>query len=288
MDWQLAHETHAIERVTVTFLFKETVPSKTWATILERAVADAGPVGFNSLPSASETGHRNSGVTELIINIGGPGLVQAGGGAAAPSARTFIRLSDVGEEQDRLTLQRNLLAYSTSLYGGWGDFIDTTEKLIAKSLDLALTTVDVGMVKLEYWDRFVFIGDENSIDYNEVISNESKFVPSFFVAEKGLWHSHIGYFADPGTSARRLINLNVDVIDVAGPPDPEAPEGTVIPRRSVGIYSMAQDTLEVGGAEGSVSVRGSTLDEMHTILKEVLANAITPVIADRISLNPRG
>ncbi|HEX2554204.1 MAG TPA: hypothetical protein VHL98_10910 [Microvirga sp.] len=138
------------------------------------------------------------------------------------------------------------------------------------------------MMKLEYWDRFVFDGPAHDVDYGSLLNSASGHLPKFGFETKGLWHSHVGYFAEPGLSSRRLINLNIDAFDVSrsiGAPL-EAPEQL----RSVGIYSMVQDDQGHRSlASGSDTV--SSLEEMHTILKLLLADVITRQAAERISLN---
>ena len=48
---------------------------------------------------------------------------------------------------------------------------------------------------------------------------------------------------------------------------------------------MAQDTLEASVAPDTWANVMMILDELHTILKEVLADAITSEAAERIALN---
>jgi len=100
-----------------------------------------------------------------------------------------------------------------------------------------------------------------------------------------LWHSHVGYFLPATQTSRRLINLNVDVADIADP----LPSGaaTPAPTRSVSIYTLVQDALLQTTSPSSFNDVSTRLDEIHGALKTAFGEVITTEMADRIALQPR-
>jgi hypothetical protein len=110
--------------------------------------------------------------------------------------------------------------------------------------------------------------------------------PSFILRTNELLHAHVGYFDKAASFDRgkRLINLNIDAVDLAEAAGAKKPSGGP-GIRSVGIYSMAQETFVREASPGTYVDAQSTLGTLHTILKDVLADVIAPDMAERIRLN---
>lgn len=284
--WFPAHERHAIERVSITFQFSETLPTKLFQAILGQASTELPISGLDNAADELEANFMSPVVAgqpmmmPQSISVGPNGVV-FGGQPLQVAGRTFrsIRDSVVKEE---VQIHKNRLVYATSVYDGWANFIPRFRSLSDQFLNKYLASLDIESAKLEYWDRFTFRGDMTAANFADLFRQNSRYVPTFGQDMHELWHSHIGFFSDPGSSAKRLMNLNVDVIDVA---EVDSETGATHERRSVGIYSMARDTFDDTKSLETIQEALSTMDEMHTILKDVLTNAITDQIADRISLN---
>lgn len=285
MRWQPAHETHSIERVVVSLTLAEPLPSKGWQKVLDDAGRTLPSLDFHPVPDnlAPSPGlGMAAGQFEIMI---GPQGVSFGAppSSSAPVARSFQRVVD-GQVQSQLHLTRTTLSLTTSYYERWSAFEDLLLATGAEALSFALDVSSLRTLKLEVWDRFVFDGEAAETDFSELLAADSPFVPRFVSGTPNLWHSHIGFFAPPGSSAQRLINLNLDVVDVAGPQSAELAPGIVEPRRSLGIYTMAQDTLHEDGGPDSIKSVGASLGEMHRALNDLLLAVITSDAARRISL----
>jgi len=285
MRWKLAHEDHAIERASLSFHFKEPMPSKPWHGLVTEASQLFPKKGF--LVSSREF------TSQLIL--AGP---QTDGSAPnfpypqpLPEVVGWMFRAVAGVQiREELAIRRNQFVYTTILYDRWSNFKGRIVDLLWWALNQALPLVDVEAVKLEYWDRFNFVGVPSEAAYREILRAESRYIPSFPLDDGELWHSHIGFFTAPGASARRLINLNVDVLDLVsaatqGSSTPSEGSEQPEPQRSVGIYSMAQDTVNAEKIQTSAAIE-PILDEMHGVLKGVLADVITDEAARRISLDP--
>jgi hypothetical protein len=286
MPWQPAHEAHAIERVSITFQFAEAIPSKLWQATLNRATLEYQEKGFNAIMEGVElnlgqlfTGQGFAMPGGTPFGVGEP-LPLTGQGAALPglTARTF-RVVVGSQVREEISLSQQRFVYTSTRYDRWGAFSQRLYDLIGPPLEQALSVVNLPTIKIEYWDRFVFDGLPAEANYRELFRMESRYLPTFFFDMNDLWHSHVGHFASTAPTAKRLINLNVDVFDFAD----AAMAGTL--KRSIGIYSMGQDTVVTPPYFSAAADTAVVLDDLHVILKEALADVILPEMAERISLN---
>lgn len=286
--WIPAHERHAIERVSLTFELSGALPIKLLSNLMAGAASKLASKGLDSVTEAMELNfppaimQQGAFFASPQISVGPNGLVV--GGQAQPfqaSGRTY-RLIRAGEVKEELQLHKNRVVYMAVEYDGWVGFRQRFLDLAGEFLERSITVAGIDAVKLEYWDRFTFDGNQENIDFLQLIRENSPYVADFARSQKGLWHSHIGFFTEPGSAEKRLVNLNVDVVDLA---EAITQTGERLERRSVGIYSMVQDTFDRDHALETTEHAVSTTDEMHTILKDVLTNVITTEIAERISLN---
>jgi uncharacterized protein (TIGR04255 family) len=292
MRWLPAHEDHAIERVNLSFEFAEPLPAKPFQALINSASLDFPKQGFNSVVDEHEI-------------VASPHMIQGGAGAnlgfriqfaghapaqmASPSqmvvgGRNFQALNETGVREEVL-IHRDRFVHSSMIYGGWAAHRARVLALLGSYLDRALPLANVHIIKLEYWDRFVFRGAPAEAAYSELLRPNSRFLPGFPTDTRELWHSHVGFFLpDP---PRRLINVNVDVIDIIETSLEKQATGESALRRSVGLYTLAQDTLAQGASPSSAEGTISTLEALHTILKETFSAVITDEAANRISLNAR-
>lgn len=279
MRWKLAREDHAIERVSISFQFKEPIPSKLWQSLLGTA--------SQALPHKGFLVSKRDVMPQLVISAGahpGKGRVAIENDPTAEITAWTFQAVTGAEVREELSLRRSQFIYATSLYDRWSTFKARLATLLWSSLDQALSIVELDNIKLEYWDRFNFLDAPSAANYSELLRADSKYISGFCLNETDLWHNHIGFFSPPGPSKRRLVNLNIDVLDLIVDTRPANADADEVVQRSVGIYSMAQDTL--GGDQSSAGAVGlePTLDDMHASLNKLLADVITSAMADRISL----
>jgi hypothetical protein len=124
----------------------------------------------------------------------------------------------------------------------------------------------------------------DEVNYKELLRPDSQYLPSFAFSTKENWHSHVGYFVPVQQSSKRLVNINVDMIDLTE----TSSSGSInvpVQRRSAGIYSMAQDRVDPTVSPADFAGMTSILQELHTILKKVFSELITDEAQQRISLN---
>ena len=273
MNWQPAHESHAIERVAVTFTLAGPVSTKPWQEGISDASKRITEEGFVAIgpPPMSQAG------LSLLISARGMELNPPGG-------LQFIRV-EAEQMLEELALQRNALSYATTRYHRWASFHDRALDLIGSVLDFSLRLESLSSIKLEYWDRFVSDRPLSEVSYGELLRKDSERVPNFVFGISDLFHAHSGNFVFSDKFARRLVNVNLDALDVANSPGPGG--DATIPglfRRSIGIYTMFQDDLRPDQSPTSASETASRLEDMHLGLKELLAGIISDAAIERISL----
>lgn len=288
MPWQPAHEAHSIERVTLSFLLADALPMRGWQKALEVAGDRLPALGYHAAPDLPALPNMPvpMGGAALQIRFSPEGFAVGGSPAGnLPASRSFQRVVE-GQVEGQIVVSRGGIVVTTTSYDRWAQFRDVILGAVGATLDIVQEISSVSFLKLEVWDRFIFVGAPEAADFSELLRVDSPFVPRFATAAARLWHSHVGYFDEPGRSAQRLVNMNLDAVDVPDAPPPEAAEGVVASRRSLGIYTMVQDTPHRNGDMEPVGDVRGLLDEMHSVLNALLGSVITDDAARRISLIP--
>ena len=242
MRWRPAHDAHAIERVSLNFELAELLPTKPWQSLLNEGTELFPKLGLRTtIEEAGSTRFVFPGGPLGTPFIMSPDLTPD---SDAPTMGRVFRHMVAGRVHEEVSLYRNRISYSTSTYGRWQGFRERARELLASLLDQALPLENLSTIRLEYWDRFVFEGSLDEVDYKQLLRQDSRYVPSFPFSTNENWHSHVGYFSPDREAFKRLININIDMIDVTEPSQPGAPATMQVQRRSAGIYSMAQDRIE--------------------------------------------
>ncbi len=288
MPWQPAHEAHSIERVALSFMLMDALPARGWQKVLEVAGGRLPALGYHAAPDQPE-------LQSIPAPVGGPAIhirlapaglaVGSAAGGGLPGSRSFQKVVE-GQAEAEIVVSRSSVVVTTTAYDRWAQFRDGFLNAIGDTLTITQEMSSVSAVKLEVWDRFVFSGAPEEANFGELLRCDANFVPQFAARAQSLWHSHVGYFDKPGRSAQRLVNLNLDAVDIPDTPPPEAVEGVVASRRSLGIYTMVRDTPHRDGDVEPVGDVSGLLDEMHCVLNALLVSVISDEAARRISLIP--
>ncbi len=296
MPWRPAHESHAIERMSVTLQFAEPISPRPWQELIAAATLAMPTRGFNvtveeaevSLPAMFGVPQAGGPGVPQQMFVGFNGALPPGMRASqSPPSRTFQKL-DGADVVELVSIRRAHFVYMTPHYSSWSQLKLRLAEVLGAELVQTLRLNMLGVVKLEYWDRFIYEGDPAVGMYAELFRAGSVHVAGFAKSRKELWHSHVGYFLPADRAATRLVNVNVDLLDLAEPTPVDAPPVPASPRRSAGIYSLVQDTyIPTAGAAspGDWPQTVAALDGMHDMSKLVMQDVITDDMAQRISLN---
>jgi uncharacterized protein (TIGR04255 family) len=276
MPWQTAHKDHAIERVAMTFVFSEPVPTKPWVSISSALAKISLADGFLAahLDKAIPAVPNGARVFGFAF---GPGGVTLGSGEPT---QFYTKQADDGLFE-QLSVSRSEIAYIATRYSGWSDFRDRAIQFLGDALGEALTFVGLQIIKLEYWDRFVFEGP--LVDYKSLFKADSRHVPAVAFETSELWHSHTGYFMPATSAGRQLVNVNLDMLDLAaGHPTVSGPLDEA--KRSAGVYTMIQDFVGDPGSIDTLDAALPRLTAMHDDLKMICADLVTTEMGVRIGL----
>lgn len=275
MTWRPAHEAHAIERATLTLNFAQEVPTKALNSAvltIEQAMLAQGFQHFTP-PQANDV---------IIVKFGGIEPVQS------QSEGRGFQIIRAGELIEEFVFHRSHFSYSTTRYTRWKPVIERIATLAGPAISKLMDISNISSLKIEYFDRFVFEGQCQDADYKAAFNTESKYLPRFYGNMKDLWHSHVGYFETTAAGYQRLINANIDVLDVV---QSQEMKENVKPKRSIGIYTMIDDRFLIPNTASAPTKLGDILtiaDDIHTSLKNILGEIISPTLAELISLDARG
>lgn len=261
-EFQAIYRAHAIERCAITLAFSSEVPDKA----LARLVADVTPIlnGVGLRRGQQPLGFQVDALSGKVMPLR----------EAGPA--NFVS----SDSRQQLSLLPNGISWTTQHYVRWEHFITQFQRFSLHALERYDALVSLVSVQLEYWDRFLWTGSWSDFDAFTLLNPTP-----YLIAPKSLkfereWHNHIGWF-EYGADARRLWNVNVDIVGVAGP------TGDAVP--SVGIYTMGREQILESGQNmlelPSVTPR---LNALHLDLKKILREIISKDMSSRIGLDSGG
>jgi uncharacterized protein (TIGR04255 family) len=250
---------HAIERCGITVTFREVLPEKSFDKAGALASEASARKGFRRLAS------NNLGISiDAMTGKLGP-IVGA-------QPQTFV----LPDQSASLFLAPSLIIWQNARYVRWEPFIGHFQDVASATLGEFFKSVSLASVRLEYWDRFNWTGSWNDFDALQLIRPDATAVVNQWQNWRRQWHSHAGWF-EHVESCRRLVNVNIDV-------------GEVADRPSVLIYTMMLDEPNVAGY-GEVDVKAldekyvfARLEVLHKDLKSLLGSVLQQAMIHRIGL----
>lgn len=261
MTWKPMHEAHAIERVRVRFRFQEPLPSKILTKAINGIVESAPALGFNSVTPAE------SGIATFSIQPGGVPKQE-------PSKNgVVLRRHSDGDVVEEVGFRDLVFGYVTTTYGRWENLRQRLEEVLLPALRNAEAAIDLGAIKLEYWDGFRFDGDPGKADAVGLLANLDVALPPEVRASQSTWHSHIGWF-EGGEASPMLINRNLDMVDRT--------EAEKI-LRFLRIYTLVERRPGVEPLE--IPTVSETLEVMHKRALRLLGESLTKEYREMIGLD---
>ena len=286
LSWEPLHEAHAIRVAAAVINFSESLNEISWRRVVRAAEQKCIPAGLTNKATAN--------VIQLVF--GGGNL--AGAPLQIPSKeadqvqslsfqRTIVDELPSGGVRNQIIEQvvigRTALQYQTLAYTRWKDVEAQITGLLSPSLEIAVLSVPVANIRLEYHDAFTHRGD-GVPNLRELLREGSPILACHIFERSDLWHSHTGFFETPEGGPKRLVQVNVDANEVM---EPDA-EG---PRRTVSVMTAIQDNfrsdLSTADLENPLETATSYLsrfDSLHDRSKDVFSQVVSDLMADRIGL----
>lgn len=255
---------HAIERSAITLTFGEALPEKLFQREMDRLSSSVQETGLAQRPRA---------------NVGFVVDINTGNVSREPAANApFVFAADDGSTQ--FTIMPNALTWVTTAYSRWRPFLRQFLETSHGVRELFTSNLDLSTVKVECWDRFIWLGEWGDIKYEALFSQNSGYIVPNACKGGREWHSHTGWFSFAEESIRRLTNINIDAVEILSTINGEK-------RPSVGIYTMIQDELprlqEEVSSDNSQSLEGR-LHKLHVDLKNIFGELVTPDVKARVGL----
>lgn len=254
MAWRPLHSQHAIERVRLILQFKEQVPAKV-ARMMSETLAGMR----HGLRMNGPTPMHGIGVSMVMSDAGIQPQAQH-----MTNGWRFDRNASNMEPLEAIVFDGGNLTYETTEYQRWDTFKRRTKKIMHDILQIALQSMDIQSVSIEYIDRFMFDGKATEAKVTDLLTVANSMIHGDAATGKHLWHIHRGWFED-FNGGKVLINQNF-----------EAQEGLLAgktaPTRSLQLLTKAE--LRADSFDLSAEKYEETLESLHYLTKSYFKDAI--------------
>lgn len=145
-------------------------------------------------------------------------ITPEGVGVAPPNGEinslVFERVGTDGSVEYSLSLQNNIVNFSTNKYSRWATVSSEAFAILSEIINLVLPAPGVSVFGLQYIDEFIVTGEIQSFTPSMLFDENSVILPKNLSTKKAPWHNHFGWFDDDASLSpnKVLHNLNINVI----------------------------------------------------------------------------
>lgn len=263
-SWRLAHGHHAIAGMAVIVNFSTPVPDRAVQRMLKAASEPALAAELrNILP-----------VVSFSFNPAGQPSQQVGG-QLYNSLEAVPNQPGLNVDYSRqFQVEQNSIVYRTSLYRGWKEELADIERLFQPVLAIATDVVGIQTLRIEYRDVFY---QEADATLDQLLRRECKLIAPHVFDQPALWHSYAGYLLPRENASSRVVQVNLDYLDVAGSEQQQ--------RRLVQMTTVREDRQpfgQVDNAEYNADMLRICLEGMHGDIIGLLNAVIQPDVVARM------
>ncbi|WP_420006539.1 TIGR04255 family protein [Arenibacterium sp. LLYu02] len=260
--WVPAGNAHAIEQVTLAFVFSEKVPLKMLDASLEHVdeERDKGTYSVKGDVTAAN----------IQVKVGAENEVRS---QNDKMGYAYFVDQDGTVEGARFT--KELAVISSVSYGTWSGFKEEYERVMVPFLKKVLLATSLRAVKLEYSDRFVFDGDPSAADVSQIVETSKLGLPDNAFGQGFPWHSRRGWFV-PADNGAILVNLDIAESQVAHRDEPQKP------LLSIHLGTMLEARFDAHVDD--VQELNNIVEQLHNQSKGVTRSALTVDAANMIGL----
>lgn len=266
MTWRPINPAHAIERVRFVMKFGQSVPAKI-ARQMSESIAK----------QSNET--RLEGPQEIsAVNIGFHVAPDGKPIITTPTAKVpgwqFARLSSNGLPLEIVALEDDKVIYETTSYRRWETFMQRFDRVVAPVVALGVQSLDVDLVSIEYFDRFLFDGPRQKALPADLLVGIDNILHPDAASGRTMWHYHRGWFEQSGVGDV-LVNQNIDAVDTAQPETGE-------PVRTINLLTKAEARSANCNVDGTPIV--DLLDSLHEVTKRYFVQAVQPSMLNSVGI----
>jgi uncharacterized protein (TIGR04255 family) len=273
--WEMLHERNAIEAMALTIKFAEPLSSVVGKRVLGDLEGSASKLGM--IDKQPIQGLR------VEIGQGGGTLQQLPSSGMNFQRKSLERQTAVVGQvvSAQATFNNDLLQYQTFRYQGWRKEFADMWSLLEKPLRRAVDAVTIGTLRLEYLDRFIFVGAPQAISVGPLLKPGDLLAGQIFSAPD-MWHSHTGRFDDVADGARTLKQINADLQELV-PPHPRAGS------RTLALMTAIERQFHLPGLEVEATMLeqmfAEELEELHEEACTLFFELLNDRFADEHGLN---
>lgn len=264
--WTPLHGSHAIQVAAATLTFAEPITSFIVARISDAVRAHAKQAGLVKEETVKVTAFEvAAGQAPKAVNVSDHGM----------------KFSEVvgGVIPRALVITPEAIRFETQSYTRWVAFQSFLMSIMDGALPIIANSVAIGQISLEYIDMFIALvpGDQ---DAGMILDRRSDSIATKAFRRRDPWHSHSGWFERITPESRRLINVDVNVLDANGP-DGERRAVTI---RTLETEQILQPMSQRAKDLSEVPALLALFDELHDELKIRLRDVLTRDARSMISL----
>lgn len=264
------HSAHAIEQVIFTLQFERSIDESIFSEV-RKTSEQFKP----ELPGLLETPQGFPNMLSLgMPAFGFPGMPGNG--------FMLRRVAPSGLVENELRVTDSSLTFRNMTYSRWNAVWSQANSYFKALVPIFIKQTRVSGISINYVDKFAWSGNITAFNPNLLLRAGSKYLCPHVLDAKDLWHSHTGAFIRVDKHTKRLLNVNVDVMD-------ENRLGEV--HRIVSITTVLTDLLNQPGYETFVSEESDVvgfidthMQGLHAFGKEVFGNIINDEMSKRIAL----
>jgi hypothetical protein len=266
--WKMMQADNAIDNMAVIIRFKEPLPSVVAKRVLRAIEPEASAEGLtNRQPiQGFQLDMQNPTVTTTTLQNGmvfqKTSLVRENGLVTNKLAK-------------QVQFQPADLSFNSWIYPSWTKERLLIDKLFRKALEIASGAVSIASIRMEYLDRFIFVGDKSEFEARDLLSERSGLIADHIFDAPDLYHSYTGYFDDLSPASRRLQIVNIDAQDLLAPPH-------FAGKRSIAITTAVEKQYLQGleiEPELAVDETLAILDELHSGAISLFKRILNPTFA---------
>lgn len=267
--WKSHNPAHAIQQVTAKLKFTQPVTDIPWRKINDATRATAHKMGLIAEQPIQD------------INF----AMMSGGmeGGFSPVGIEFLRLERPDFYSEKIAILRDEVSVEEWRYTRWAAFSEKLNALMLPIVTHFAQTVPVLSVQLEYIDLFQSKTPGEATDISEILRHPNNFIPSESFSQDQTFHSHTGYFQRKDDITKRLVNVDVDVVDVRTPVQPKALRSVRI-RTNISDFFNQEGYTAISDEAFNTEFIASRLYDQHIELKDLLSSILSEEATDAISL----
>lgn len=265
--WSPVSGAHSIESVAITLIFSDPIPMKMVDKSSKYLTTDPTRFGFSEAAKIA--------TASLSFQLPQAGMSAQGLASQETEEMGFEFSSIVDPELEKLRITKNEILFHSRKYGSWSAFFERFRVLTDDFLLSALDASNVSIARLEYNDRFIFDGDPNEANANEVVELPAAHISEDVLTSIFPWHSNTGWLekADNGLV---LTNLNLAKDNVTNTKLPGQTFASIL----ISTILEARLNKHIENTEGLHSL----LETLHNLSKATTKSILTNQAAHSVGL----